>query len=165
MSDIYLSCTTCSLRGRGIDEIEETFRYAAGAGYEHWGLGGPITYEAGLIQWLDTKALKQRMKAAGLTSCTEVYSTGILNTSAKEAEQSAEQIVPAARAAVDLECPRVVFSGCTPRLPGGIEKTILGLKRLLELVSDLPVNICLEPHRNSQIIWMDDYDRIFSEID
>ena len=74
---MYLSCTTCDLRGTERDEIEETFRLAPAVGFRHCGLGGPFTMFPGLMQWLDVDKVKQHMASVGLESLTEVWSPPI----------------------------------------------------------------------------------------
>ena len=165
MSGIYLSCTTCALRGRGRDEIEETFRYAPPAGYKHWGLGGPFTQNPGLIQWLDLERIKRRMAEVGLETLTEVWTPRIPPGSDEAARLGAEHVALAARVAMELGCERIVQTGGRPRSEGGIQWTITGLRRLLALTDDLPIKICLEPHMRSQILYAEDYDAIFEQLD
>lgn len=160
---MYLSCTTCALRGRGRDEIEETFRYAPVAGYRHWGLGGPFTYIPGLIQWLDVAQLRQRMTQAGLESLTEVWSPPIPTESLEAALLGAEQVAMVARAAAQLNCRIVVQTGGARR-DGGLRQTVSGLARVLELTADRPTVIALEPHVQSQILFPADYEAIFTDL-
>jgi len=164
MEEIYLSCTTCALRGRGRDEIEETFRYAPAAGYRHWGLAGPFTWEPGLIQWLDIAKLKRRMTEVGLETLTEVWTPPIPTQSEAAARTGAEHVAMAAQVAVALGCQRLVQTG-GPRREGGIHQTIDGLQKLLALIRELPLKVCLEPHVNSQILYPEDYETIFARLD
>lgn len=164
MDDMYLSCTTCALRGRRRDEIEETFRHAPAAGYRHWGLGGPFTWEPGLIQWLDIHQLKQRMSEVGLETLTEIWTPPIPTDSEEAASLGAEHVALAARAAVELGCDRIVQTGGRRR-EGGIRQTIDGLRKLLTLIQALPVKLCLEPHAGSQILYPEDYEAIFACLD
>lgn len=164
MSSMKLSCTTCCFRDRGRDEIEETFRYAPDAGYHYWGLGGPFTWEPELIQWLDTKKVQRRMQEVGLIALTEVWTPPIPTDSVESARTGAKHIVLAAKAALEMGCKRIVQTG-GPRREGGISQTIEGLKRLGDLLADLPVKVCLEPHMGSQILTMDDYSTVLSELD
>lgn len=163
MAEMYLSCTTCALRGRQRDEIEETFRWAPPAGYKHWGLAGPLTWEPGLIQWLDIAKLRQRMADVGLASLTEVWTPPIPTEDAELAALGAEQVAMVASMAVELDCPRLVQTG-GPRREGGLSQTIAGLQRLLDHISQLPLKLCLEPHVSSQILYREDYDDIFSAL-
>jgi len=161
---MYQSCTTCALRGSGRDEIEETFRYAYGAGFRHWGLGGPFTYIPGLIQWLDVALIRRRMAEAGLESVTEVWSPQIPTDSLETALLGADHVAMAARAAAELGCRIVVQTGGTRR-DGGLRQTIAGLARVLELTQSLPVDLALEPHAGSQIARPEDYAAIFAALD
>ncbi len=164
MSDMYLSCSTCSLRGRERDEIEETFRYAPAAGYKYWGLGGPFTWSPGLIQWLDIDKIRRRMAEIGLETLTEVWTPPITTENNEEAIiLGAQHVVMSARVAVELGCNRIVQTGGSRR-ERGIQQTIYGLRKLLDLIKDLPVRICLEPHINSQILYPEDYDVIFAHL-
>lgn len=161
---MYLSCTTCALRGTGRDEIEETFRYAPQVGFKHWGLGGPFTMYPGLIQWLDVDKVRRRMEEVGLESLTEVWTPPIPTDSPETAALGAEHVALAARVASDLDCHRLVQTG-GPRREGGIQQTVEGLRRLLDLIDDPNLQICLEPHVESQILTVADYDAIFAELD
>jgi len=160
---MYLSCTTCALRGGGRDEIEETLRYAPAAGYRHWGLGGPFTYIPGLIQWLDTAQLRQRMTDAGLKSLTEIWSPPIPTEGKEAALLGAEQVAMVASAAAQLDCRIVVQTGGVRR-DNGLRQTVAGLARALELTAALPVVIALEPHVQSQILFPSDYETIFADL-
>lgn len=160
---MILSCTTCCLRGRGRDEIEETFRWAPEAGFTAWGLGGPFTWEPGLIQWLDVARLKERAHAAGLTNLTEVWSPPISTVSPELAEAGAQNIAMCADVAEQLGCSLLVQTG-GPRTRSGMDRTIKGLLRLDELLGDKPIRVALEPHVGSQILHADDYARLLAEL-
>lgn len=160
---MYLSCTTCALRGPYRDEIEETFRYAHAAGYCHWGLGGPFTYLPGLIQWLDVERLKWRMAEAGLETVTEVWSPQIPTESREAARVGAEQVARVAQVAVSLGCRTVVQTGGARR-EDGLAHTIAGLAHTLDLTAGQPVVLALEPHVKSQILRPADYEAIFAAL-
>jgi len=163
MDAMYLSCTTCALRGRGRDEIEETFRFAPPAGYRHWGLAGPFTFTPGLIQWLDVGKIKRRMEEVGLQTLTEVWSPPIPTSTEEAALLGAEHVAMVAAVANQLTCRCVVQTGGA-RQEGGLRQTIAGLEYALHLVRDLPVVIALEPHVRSQIAYAEDYDTILSAL-
>jgi len=160
---MVLSCTTCSLRGRGRDEIEETFRWAPEAGFAAWGLGGPFTWEPGLIQWLDTAEVKRKAEAAGLTRLTEVWTPPIPTSSPTAASEGVRHIALAAEAAVALDCDLLVQTG-GPRAEGGLERTLGGLRQLDDVLGELPVRVALEPHVGSQILYAEEYDRLMAEL-
>ena len=160
---MILSCTTCSLRGRGRDEIEETFRWAPEAGFTAWGLGGPFTWEPGLIQWMDTRKVKAAAEAAGLAELTEVWTPPIPTGSPEQAVEGARYIALAAEAALALDCDLLVQTG-GPRAQGGLERTLAGLRQLDETLGDLPVRVALEPHVGSQILYRDEYGRLMAEL-
>ena len=163
MSEMILSCTTCALRGRRRDEIEETFCYAPEAGYKYWGMAGPFSLEPGLIQWLDVKKLSSDAKKAGLAGCTEIWTPPIPTDSVEWSEAGAEHVALCAQVAVQIKCPVIVQTG-GPRRVNGLQNTIHGLKKLLKLIENLPVKVVLEPHVNSQILLLEDYTNIFKEI-
>ena len=164
MSSMYLSCSTCALRGTGRDEIEETFRHAPAVGFRHWALGGPFTYVPGLIQWLDVAKLKRRMAEVGLESLTEVWTPPIPTESKAAAALGARHVAMAAEVAAELDCDRLVQTG-SRRRQDGIKQTVAGLRRLLDLVDNPKMRICLEPHAGSQILYPDDYEAIFDALD
>lgn len=163
MSEIILSCTTCALRNPPLDEISETFKHAPKAGYTHWGLAGPITWTPGLIRWLDTEGLQRRAAEAGLKGLTEVYASAISTDSVEAAESCVEDLLLNAQAAVKLKCPLLVFSG-GKRQANGSKNTLAGLDKLVTAISDLPVQVALEPHVGSQLQTEPDYDEIFAHI-
>jgi len=163
MTGFILSCSTCCFRNRGRDEIEETLTYAPQAGYSYIALGGPFTWEPGLIQWLDKKKFLEELSRNNL-KLSEVWTPPIPTESLEKALIGAEQVAKSARVAIDLGCNILVQTGGSRR-EEGLQNTVTGLKRLLELISDLDIKICLEPHINSQILTFEDYDKIFSKID
>jgi sugar phosphate isomerase/epimerase len=144
--------------------MEETFRYAPQVGFRHWGLGGPFTMFPGLIQWLDVDQVRRRMREAGLESLTEVWTPPIPTTSPEAVELGAQHVALAARVAARLDCHRLVQTG-GPRREGGLRRTIEGLQTLLDILDDESVRICLEPHVDAQILYRQDYENIFAEID
>ena len=160
---MVLSCTTCSLRGRGRDEIEETFRWAPEAGFTAWGLGGPFTWEPGLIQWLDTARVRLAARAAGLTRLTEVWTPPIPTSTPETAAEGARHVALSAQAAVALDCDLLVQTG-GPRSEGGLDRTLSGLLQLDAALGDLPIRVALEPHVGSQILYAEEYDRLMAEL-
>ena len=162
MGQITLSCTTCCFRNRGCDEIEETLRYAPGAGYTYLGLAGPLTWEPGLIQWLDRGRFAAALAAAGL-GLSEIWSPPIPTDNEASALRGAGNLRSVADACVDLGCPRLVQTG-GPRREGGLRNTIIGLTHLAEYVQGKDVRICLESHMGSQIRERADYDEILSSV-
>ena len=163
MSGIILSCTTCALRNPPLDEILETLKHAPKAGYTYWGLAGPITWTPGLIRWLDTEDLQRQAAEAGLKGLTEVYASAISTDSVVAAENSVDDLVLNAQAAVKLRCPLLVFSG-GKRQAGGLAHTLAGLDKLSGKIADFPIKVALEPHAGSQFQTETDYAEIFAHI-
>lgn len=163
MSELILSCTTCALRNPPLDEILETFKHAPKAGYTYWGLAGPITWTPGLIRWLDTEGLQRQAAEAGLKGLTEVYAPAISTDSVEAAENSVEDLLLNAEAAVKLKCPLLVFSG-GKRQTDGLKHTLAGLDKLSATIADLPIKVALEPHMGSQFQNEADYAEIFAHI-
>ncbi|MBV7330665.1 sugar phosphate isomerase/epimerase [Chloroflexi bacterium TSY] len=164
MSHFILSCTTCATRQPWRDEIEECFIHAPKAGYRAWGIAGPVCWTPGLSQWIDLKRIRQRAEEVGLTQCTEVYSMPFPTDSVELAQTAARQIARNFDIAETLGSPLVVLSG-GKRQPGGLEATIAGLQALLPLIEDRTIRLALEPHYRSQIMFLEDYDAIFEQID
>lgn len=161
MGAITLSCTTCCLRGRGRDEVEETFIHAPQAGFTAWGLAGPLTWTPGLIQWLDCEMILSRARAVGLIELTEVYGPAMPNESPEAAELGARHLGLTAEVCRRLGSDRLVFSGA-PRQEGGLANAIHGLRKLSQGLLDL--QICVEPHFGSQFQIWEDYEAIFAEL-
>lgn len=162
MEKLVLSCSTCCFRNRGRDEIEETLKYAPKAGYSYIALGGPFTWEPGLIQWLDKRLFLSRLSDNKL-ALSEVWTPPIPTESLEKALVGAEQVAISAKIANDLGCKLLVQTGGRRR-EDGLKYTIAGLKRLIELTEDIDIKIALEPHINSQILTIEDYDKIFENI-
>ena len=163
MSEVVLSCTTCALRNPPLDEISETLKYAPKAGYAYWGLAGPITWTPGLIRWLDTEKLQHQAAGVGLKGLTEVYASAISTDSVGAAENSIEDLLLNAEAAIKLKCPLLVFSG-GKRQTDGLKHTLTGLDKLTRLIADMPLTVALEPHVGSQFQNEADYEEIFAHI-
>ena len=164
MSRFILSCTTCSTRIPGRDEIWECFQHAPKAGYKAWGVAGPLFWTPGLIRWADIERIRNCAIEAGLINCTEVYTSAFPNTSVAEAQHAAMERAKIFHIADRLGSPLVVMTG-RPRIDLGLEATIAGIKALLPLIEESPVKLALEPHYGSQIQFIEDYERIFEQID
>ena len=163
MSRFVLSCTTCSTRIPGKDEIAECLIHAPGAGYRAWGIAGPLFWTPGLVQWADLDLINRRAAEAGLQRCTELYGAAFPTGSVAEAQQAALVRVQLFDAAEKLGSPLVVITG-RPRRDGGLEPTIAGIKALLPLIEHKPVKLALEPHFGSQIQSIEDYEAIFEQV-
>ncbi|MDW7754491.1 MAG: sugar phosphate isomerase/epimerase [Brevefilum sp.] len=164
MSRFVLSCTTCSSRIHGSDEIWECFKHAPKAGYKAWGVAGPLFWTPGLIRWADLARIRNSALEAGLEQCTEVYTSAFPNTSIAKAKQAAIDRAQIFHVAEELGSPLVVMTG-RPRLDLGLEATIAGIKTLLPLIKNSSVKLALEPHYGSQIQFIEDYEMIFDQID
>jgi len=164
MSRFLLSCTTCSTRIPGRDEIWECFKHAPSAGYRAWGVAGPLFWTPGLIRWANVDLIRNSAAEAGLKYCTEVYTSAFPNTSISEAKQAALERAKIFKVADQLGSPLVVMTG-RPRIDLGLEATIEGIKALLPLIEDSSVKLALEPHYGSQIQFLEDYEKIFDQID
>lgn len=162
MSHFTLSCTTCATRMPRVDEVALCFEHAPKVGYEAWGIAGPLV---SLSQWVDAERLAQRAKSVGLTKCTEVYSPTFPTDSVEAAKAKARDLIPLYDMAATLESPLVVMTGRCPRTDVGLEATVAGIQTLLPFIEDRPIRLALEPHYNSQIQWIEDYDYIFGRID
>ena len=163
MSRFLLSCTTCSTRMPFKDEILECFTHAPKAGYKAWGVAGPLFWTPGLAQWANFDLIKAGAAEAGLETCTEVYGPTFPIGSVSEARQAAKYMSLLFDAAEKLNSPLVVITGGR-RAPEGITATIEGIKALLPFIEHRPIRLALEPHYGSQIMNIEDYDDIFSQI-
>jgi sugar phosphate isomerase/epimerase len=164
MSRFLLSCTTCSTRMPFKDEILECFQHGPKAGYKAWGVAGPVFWTPGVASWVNYDLINARAAEAGFETCTEVYGPTFPTTSASDARLAANYLALLFDAAEKLNSPLVVFTGGR-RVSGGIDATIEGIKALLPLIEHKPIRLALEPHFSSQIMYTDDYDAIFAEID
>jgi sugar phosphate isomerase/epimerase len=163
MSEMILSCTTCALRAPGKDEILETFKWAPKAGFKYWGVAGPIIWSLKEPRWFNYELCNKMAREAGLLGLTEVYAPGINTSSPAAAEAHVEDLILNFELGVNLKSPLMVFSG-GKRQPDGLENTIIGLKKLVPMIKDMPIRLGLEPHFNSQLMTAEDFDAVFSEI-
>ena len=164
LSRFILSCTTCSTRIPGREEIQECFTLAPKIGYKAWGAQSPLFWWPGMTRWADIDTLNCSAAAAGLTRCTEVYGAAIPTGSIADAQNAAAYRAQLCTAAVKMGSPLVVITG-RPRIVGGLATTIAGLQALLPLIKDMPIKLALEPHFGSQIQSIEDYDAIFDQIE
>jgi sugar phosphate isomerase/epimerase len=164
MSQFVLSCTSCSTRMPGRDELAECFIHAPRAGFKAWAAQSPLFWWPGMTRWADLARLRAAAEQAGLARCTEVYGAAIPTDSVDAAQRAAPYRAQLFEVAQTLGSPLEVFTG-RPRREGGLEPTLAGLRALLPLIASSPVRLALEPHYGSQIQFLEDYDAIFSEID
>ena len=164
MSHFMLSCTTCSTRIPGRDEISECFNYAPQAGYKAWGAQSPLFGWPGMIRWANIDLIIQCAKDAGLENCTEIYGAAFPTGSVAEAQAASGFRAQLFDVAIRMGSPLVVITG-RPRTDAGLEPTIAGIKALLPLIENKPVKLALEPHFGSQIQFFEDYEIIFEQIE
>lgn len=164
MSHFMLSCTTCSTRIPGRDEISECFIHAPKAGYKAWAAQGPLFWWPGMIRWVNIDLMNASADQAGLKYCTEVYGAAFPTGSVTEAQRAANYRAMLFEIAEKMGSPLVVITG-RPRKDDGLEPTIAGIKALLPLIEHSPVKLALEPHYGSQIQFIEDYEAIFEQID
>ncbi len=164
MSRFVLSCTTCTTRMPGKEEIQECFSLAPGAGYKAWGAQSPLFWWPGMARWANIELINRCAAEAGLTRCTEVYGAAIPTDSIADAQRAAGTRAQLFEVAQQMGSPLVVITG-RPRREGGLEPTIAGIKTLLPFIEHLPVKLALEPHYGSQIQNIEDYEAIFDQIE
>lgn len=166
MSSFLLSSTTSTTRIPGKDELLECFKYVPECGFKYWGMAGPsfLRRELGSARWLNVDLIKRLAAEAGFTGCTEVWGLGFPTDSIESAERAAPDIKLLFDVAQTMGSPLVVITG-GKRQNGGIEATVAGIKKLVPLISQIPVRLAIEPHYHSQIQDEKDYNEIFCQID
>ena len=164
MSRFVLSCTTCSTRMPGRDEIADCFVYAPKAGYKAWGAQSQLFWWPGMTRWVNIDFIKAGAAEAGLERCTEVYGAAFPTETIEAAQRAAHYRAQLFDAAERMGSPLVVITG-RPRRDGGLESTIAGIQALLPLIKHSPLRLAVEPHFGSQIHYLEDYDAIFGQIE
>jgi len=104
------------------------------------------------------------MAQVGFESLTEVWTPPIPTQSSEAVRVGVECVTLSGRVAAELGCPLIVQTG-GPRIAEGLAKTIEGLRILQDSLADVPVQVCLEPHMNSQILYPEDYHEILAALD
>jgi len=163
MSRFILSCTTCTVRIPGRDEISECFIHAPKAGYKAWGAQSPLFWWPGMTHWVNIDLMIQCARDAGLEHCTELYGAAFPTGSVAEAQAAAGFRAQLFDVAIKMGSPLVVITG-RPRTGQGLEPTIAGIRELMPLIENKPVSLALEPHYGSQIQYLEDYEAIFNQI-
>ena len=165
MSNFRLSCTTCTTRTPGKDELLECFRYVPQCGFKYWGMAGPpfLRRELGSARWLNVDLIKRLAVEAGFSGCTEVWGLGFPTDSVESAVAAAHDIKLLFDVAQAMGSPVVVITG-GKRQNRGMEATVAGIQELDSLISHIPVKLAIEPHYHSQIRDGKDYDDIFSQV-
>jgi sugar phosphate isomerase/epimerase len=162
---VYLSCASVCYRGYADDEVSATLEYAPKAGFKFVDIHGPMTWSPLAIDSLDTASLRKRIEDAGL-KCTGLYPPGYGGATPEQIETHAKAIAKAVRLCTELGGVHVVSTGAVGRKDHDISVVIACVKRIIELLPpDNKVTIGLEPHYGNVIEQLEDYDRIFDEID
>jgi sugar phosphate isomerase/epimerase len=117
-----------------------------------------------MTKWADIELIIQCARDAGLERCTELYGAAFPTGSVAEAQRAAAFRAQLFDVAIKMGSPLVVITG-RPRIDGGLESTIAGIKTLLPLIENKPVRLALEPHFGSQIQFLEDYEAIFEQIE
>ena len=160
---MYLSCGSICYIGYAKDQVQAVLSHAPKAGFKFVEMQATMSPQS--IDALDASALRKRIEAAGL-KCAGMYTPGFGGASAEQIETHARAIAKATSLCTELGGEYVVSSGAVPREGHDIESVISCVKRIIELLpQDNKVKIALEPHYGNIIEQMEDYERIFSEID
>ena len=116
-----------------------------------------------MTRWVNIDLIIQYAEDAGLERCTELYGAAFPTGSVAEAQRAAPFRAQLFDVATKMGSPLVVVTG-RPRIDGGLEPTIAGIKALLPLIENKSVRLALEPHFGSQIQFFEDYEAIFDQI-
>ena len=165
MSKFILSCTTCSLRGYGKDEIADCLEFAPAIGYKAWGIAGPPFWSLGGAAGYDGTPVRERAEAAGLILCSEVYGPQFPTDSTENAVAAAVPMSYMWDVADQFKSPIVVSTGGKRNGEEGLAASVEGIKALIPLIEGRNARYALEPHINSQYMVKSDFDYIFSHID
>lgn len=154
---------TVSYRGWRDDELDETLRYAASAGYSFveiqfipGNLFGKLVEEGSN----GMKKLSGMLKKSGLTPVA-VYCPPFGGRDEEGARKATNEIAKFIEAAKQLGC-EVVVSTDGPREEGGIKRIVKTLEKLEPNIETTGIKIGLEPHLHNRIEQISDYDQIFS---
>lgn len=177
---MYLSCASVCYRGYAQDEVEAMLFHAPQAGFKFVDVHGPLTLSPQAIDALDAPALRKRIEDAGL-KCAGIYPPGFGGASQEQIETHAKAIAKATELCAILGGEHVVSTGAVGRqgFPSFERNTLLAgktkhdiasvitcLRRIVELMPpENNIKIGLEPHHGNIIEQMEDYERIFAEID
>ena len=162
---MYLSCASVCYRGYAEDEVEAMLDHAPKAGFKFVDVHGPLTWSPEAVDALDASALRKRIEAASL-KCAGMYTPGFGGADKKQIETHAKAIAKATSLCTELGGEHVVSTGAVGREEHDISSVITCLRRIIELLpADNEIKIGLEPHHGNIIEQMEDYERIFSEID
>lgn len=161
---MYLSCASVCYRGYAEDEVSAMLEHAPNTGFKYVDIHGPMTWSPQAIESLDTKALKKRIEDAGL-KCAGLYPPGYGGATPEQIETHAKAIAKATKLCAELGGVHVVSTGAVGRKDYDVSSVISCVQRIIELLpSDNKVNVALEPHYGNVIEQVEDYDKIFGEI-
>ena len=162
---MYLSCASVCYRGHAEDEVAAMLDHAPKAGFTYADIHGPLTWSPEAIDVLDAKSLRKRIEAAGM-KCMGVYPPGFGGANPEQIETHARAIAKGAMLSAELGGVHVVSTGAVGREDHDISSVIACVKRIIELLPpDNDIKIALEPHYGNVIEQMEDYSRIFDEVD
>jgi sugar phosphate isomerase/epimerase len=162
---MYLSCASVCYRGYAEDEVAAMLEHAPKAGFKFVDIHGPMTWSPQAIDSLDTLSLRKRIEDASM-KCTGLYPPGYGGATPEQIETHAKAIVKATKLCAELGGIHVVSSGAVSRKDHNVSSVIECVKRIIELLpSDNRVNVAIEPHYGNVIEQLEDYDKIFAEID
>ena len=162
---MYLCCASVCYRGYAQDEVSATLEHAPKVGFKFVDIHGPMTWSPQAIDSLDTALLRKRIENAGL-KCTGLYPPGFGGATPEQIETHAKAIAKSTKLCAELGGIHVVSTGAVSRKDHNVSVVIACVKRIIELLpADNKIKIGLEPHYGNVIEQLEDYDRIFSEID
>lgn len=156
-----LACATLSCDGFENTNFIESFRLLPRLGFQFVEFN---FWFASMLAPKTLQALKGRCADAGLTPVA-VYGVGFGGDNSLDLSRDFAHKLVLLQAARALGCSRIVATGAARGAKGGIEAIISLLKELHPVAEDWGISICLENHANNNLEFIEDYERIFQEVD
>ena len=170
-----IAIASLSFRNRNTDEIMETIQYGSEIGFRAIEIAGPLTWDAGSIQWIDTDKFRKELEKANMR-LTGSFFPPFPTISEEKALEFVKYAIMVADFVAELGGKMLVSCG-GPRQPrGGLENMAKGVEKLLEYIEkkDYDMGVCfesLDPQAplcgsasGKQICMPSDYEELFEVV-
>jgi sugar phosphate isomerase/epimerase len=170
-----MAVASLCFRDRNTDEIMETIEYGSEIGFRLLEIAGPLTWDAGSIQWMDRIKFQNALEKAEMT-LTGSFFPPIPTSSVEKAIEWVPYITMVADFVAEMGGSFLASSGGPRRPRGGIEIMAQALDRILNYIEqkNYDLRVCfesLDPQAalcgsasGKQICMPEDYERLFEEV-
>ena len=157
---ILLSCATLCAEGFTYQGFDRTFELLPAAGYRFVEFN---LWHAPALVPSRVADLARRCTDAGLRA-SSVHALALGGASVDEFAKEVAYKIRMMQIARDLGCSMLSATGYPRGAAGGLDRIVEILRELMPVAEDMGLQVSLENHKNNNLEFIEDYERIFDAV-